>query len=122
MNTDHDINTELRQNVIYAASHLVWAIEYDGADAAKHIADALDRFDNDVEALRQQALLRHSASPATMTVAEAAQLLGIKPSRIYHESRHDCHFQGVPIEQVGRRLCLDRAAVERLAERWEVTR
>ena len=61
MNTDHDINSELRQNVIYAASHLVWAIEYNGADAAKHIADALDRFDNDVEALRQRALSRHNS-------------------------------------------------------------
>jgi hypothetical protein len=51
--------------------------------------------------------------PATMTVPQAAELLGVSRNAAYQAARRDGHLAGVPVIRIGeRRLVIPRAPFE----------
>ena len=56
----------------------------------------------------------NTSSPATLTVPEAAQMLGVAKNSAYIEAASTGELAGVPVIRVGRRLVIPRAPFEAL--------
>ncbi len=57
---------------------------------------------------------KDTTASATLTIPEAAELLGISRNSAYQHAASDGHLAGVPVISVGRRLLLPTATFREL--------